>query len=189
MTRVEEVDAAERDRRANGFVLKREVQGFRLPECTVPEEVPASFEQVADVEFYFLPEPLRSDLTFLETAQLGDCELVTRYLVRELTRRGCDARPSFGLLLSSPYSLEHYWPEIQIDGRWTAFDPHLINSLVRWGVLESGQVAPHEVLDGAFYRLGDKWKPLMVDMGIPARTSLLTRRITPTDSQGREVIL
>ncbi|WP_155856104.1 hypothetical protein [Cellulomonas sp. URHD0024] len=163
------------DEGPRAFRLRRDVGGCgRTGEA--PSRLQTVFAELAGVEFYFLPEALRSDLAFLAETSLADCELATRYLVRRATEEGWQARRSFGLLLSSPYSLEHYWPEVLLDEVWTAFDPHLVNSLSRWGVLAPGEVSPGQVLNSAFFRVAEDWVTLVEDRGLPARLSLLTRR-------------
>ncbi|AGL16378.1 hypothetical protein [Actinoplanes sp. N902-109] len=163
------------------YTLSREVGATgRTVEAT--PELRELFAEVSGVEFHFLPEALRADLSFLAETSLADCELATRFLVRRAAERGWAARRSYGLLLSSPYSLEHYWPEIELDGSWTAFDPHLINSLVRWEVLAPGEVSVAQVLNSAFYRVAEDWISLVEDAGRPAPVSLLTRRRPLTGS-------
>lgn len=163
---------------AQRFTLRREVAGTG----EAPQELRQLFAEVSGFEFHFLPDALRSDLSFLAATWLADCELATRYLVRRAAEEGWAARRSFGLLLSSPYSLEHYWPEVQLDGAWAAFDPHLINSLVRWRVLAPAEVSTAQVLNSAVLRVSADWVSLVEDAGRPARVSLLTRRRPLADS-------
>ncbi|MER5266919.1 hypothetical protein ABTZ99_32980 [Actinosynnema sp. NPDC002837] len=160
---------------AGEFTLSLEV-GATGRAADAPPELGRLFAEVSGFEFYFLPEALRRDLSFLAETSLADCELATWFLVRRATEEQWEARRSFGLLLSSPYSLEHYWPEIRLDGAWTAFDPHLINSLVRWEVLAPDEVSAEQALNSAFCRVAEDWISLVEDAGHPARISLLTRR-------------
>ncbi len=157
------------------FTLSREV-GTGGRAGAAPPELQRLFDEIAEFHFHILPRALYGDLSFAAATSLADCELASRYLVGRAIEEGWEARRSFGLLLSSPYSLEHYWPEVRLDGAWTAFDPHLINSLARWGVLAEGQVPNGQVLNSVFFRVADDWLPFVEDASHPARVSLLTRR-------------
>lgn len=166
---------ARADSTARKFILSREVGTSGRP-GEAPPQLQRIFGEVSGFHFHILPKALYGDLSFVAATSLADCELATRYLVGRAIEEGWEARRSFGLLLSSPYSLEHYWPEVRLDGVWTAFDPHLINSLVRWEVLAAAQVSNAQVLNSVFFRVADDWIPLVEDAGRPARVSLLTRR-------------
>ena len=163
------------DAAARKLTLTREVRPTGLP-GEGPQELQRLFGEVSGFHFHILPQALYGDLSFVAATSLADCELATRYLVGRAIEEGWEARRSFGLLLSSPYSLGHYWPEVRLDGVWTAFDPHLINSLVRWEVLAPSQVPTAQVLNSVFFRVADDWIPFVEDAGHPARVSLLTRR-------------
>jgi len=174
---------AQPDDTARKFTLSREVGASGRP-GVAPPDLRRIFGEVSGFHFHILPKALYGDLSFVAATSLADCELATRYLAKRANEEGWEARRSFGLLLSSPYSLEHYWPEIRLDGVWTAFDPHLVNSLVRWGVLADGQVSNAQVLNSVFFRVADDWLPLVEDAGRPARVSLLTRRRQPAGDSG-----
>ena len=172
--------AAGGDVASRELTLRREVGGTG-PTGEAPAPLRELFAEVSGLWFHLLPDALRTDLSFLAATSLADCELATRYLVQRAVEEGWEARRSFGLLLSSPYSLEHYWPEMRLDGVWTAFDPHLVNSLVRWSVLAPSEVSTSQVLSSAFLRVSEDWTSLVEDAGHPARVSLLTRRRPSTD--------
>ncbi|QUX26725.1 hypothetical protein KGD83_15150 [Nocardiopsis akebiae] len=170
----------ETDPAVRRLTLSREVGATGRP-GEAPRELQRIFSEVSGFRFHILPEALYGDLAFVAETSLADCELATRYLARRAAEEGWEARRSFGLLLSSPYSLPHYWPEIRLDGVWTAFDPHLVNSLVRWGVLAPSAVSSAQVLNSVFFRVAEDWMPLVQDAGRPARVSVLTRRRALTD--------
>uniref|UniRef100_A0AAU3GRH1 Transglutaminase-like domain-containing protein n=1 Tax=Streptomyces sp. NBC_01401 TaxID=2903854 RepID=A0AAU3GRH1_9ACTN len=163
---------------ARRFTLIREV-GATGRTGEVPEELRRLFAEVSRFRFHILPLALYGDLGFIETTSLANCELASRYLVRRADEDGWEARRSFGLLFSSPYSLHHFWPEIRLDGVWTAFDPYMIISLERWGVLAPAEVPATQVIDSAVFRVAEDWTDLVEDAGRPARVSLLTRRRQP----------
>jgi hypothetical protein len=165
--------------RARRFTLYREV-GPDNRSVEVPQELRRLFDEVSGFHFHILPVALYGDLAFLAATALANCELASRYLTSRATEDGWEARRSFGLLLSSPYSAQHFWPEIRLDGVWTAFDPHTINSLVRWEVLAPGEVPIDQVLNTAVFRIAEEWLDLVQDAGRPARVSLLTRRRQPS---------
>jgi hypothetical protein len=163
------------DASARKFKLGREVGAARRT-GEAPEELRRLFAELSRFQFHILPVALYGDLTFMAATSLANCELASRHLVRRATEDGWEARRSFGLLLSSPYSLPHFWPEFRLDGGWTAFDPYMITSLERWEVLAPAEVPVGRVLNSAVFRIAEDWIDLVEDAGSPARVSLLTRR-------------
>ncbi|MFJ8752646.1 hypothetical protein ACIREO_25415 [Streptomyces sp. NPDC102441] len=165
---------ADRDT-SDRFTLRREV-GATGRTGEAPQELRRLFAEASEFRFHILPLALYGDLSFLAETSLANCELAGRYLVQRAAEDGWEARRSFGLLLSSPYSLPHFWPEIRLDGVWTAFDPYMIISLERWEVLAPFEVSTAQVLNSAVFRVAEDWIDLVQDAGSPARVSLLTRR-------------
>ncbi len=157
------------------FTLHREV-GATGRTGETPEELTRLFAEVSAFQFHILPLALYGDLSFVADTSLANCELASRYLVRRAAEEGWEARRSFGLLLSSPYSLEHFWPEVRLDGAWVAFDPYMIVSLERWGVLAPAEVPTDQAMNSAVFRVAEDWIDLVRDAAGPARISLLTRR-------------
>lgn len=148
----------------------------RTPRGNAPDDLRRLFNEVDAFHFHVLPVELYSDLTFLRDTALANCELASKYLVLRGLDTGWDARRSFGLLLSTPYSIAHFWAEFRLDGEWVAFDPHMINSLARWGLLDPETTARDQVVSAAVLRIGDEWTDLIEDAGHPVKESLLTRR-------------
>ncbi|WP_434441753.1 hypothetical protein [Lentzea sp. E54] len=168
---------------AGRFTLRREVGGSG-DAVEVPAALERLFSEVSRLHFHVLPVALYRDLGFLEETSLANCDLASLHVARRAEQEGWEARRCFGLLLSSPYSAEHFWPEVRLDGVWTAFDPHTINSLVRWQVLAPGEVPLAQPLNDAFHRVAGDWVDLVQDAGRPARLSLLTRRQPLDDAEG-----
>jgi hypothetical protein len=166
-----EVDAGPTTRR---FTLRRDV-GATGRTVEPPPELRRLFTEMNAFQFHVLPVALYGDLSFLAETSLANCELASRYLSRRAVEEGWEARRSFGLLLSSPYSVDHFWAEIRLDGSWTAFDPFLITSLERWGVLAPSEVPTTLALNSAVIRIAEDWIDLVQDADIPAQVSLLTR--------------
>lgn len=141
-----------------------------------PPALAELFDEVSDLWFHILPLALYRDLGFVRETGLADCELASLHVAALAADAGWETRRSFGLLLSSPYSAEHFWAEVRLDGVWTAFDPHLVHNLVRWQVLAPGEVSPALVMTPAFLRVAGDWLDLVEDAGRPAALSYLTRR-------------
>lgn len=165
------VDAGPTARR---FTLRRDV-GATGRSGEVPPELPRLFSEMDRFQFHVLPVALYGDLSFLAETSLANCELASRYLFQRAVEEGWEARRSFGLLLSSPYSAPHFWAEFRLDGSWTAFDPFLITSLERWGVLAPSEVPTTQVLNSAVIRVAEDWIDLVQDAEVPAQVSFLTR--------------
>jgi hypothetical protein len=159
---------------ARRFTLRRDV-GATGRTVEAPPELRRLFTEMDGFQFHILPVALYGDLSFLAETSLANCELASRYLFRRAVEEGWEARRSFGLLLSSPYSVDHFWAEFRLDGSWTAFDPFLITSLERWGVLAPSEVPTTLVLNSAVIRVAEDWIDLVQDAEVPAQVSLLTR--------------
>ncbi|MCC2321241.1 hypothetical protein [Cellulomonas xiejunii] len=157
------------------FMLQREVGGTGRAQ-NAPDGLDVLFAEVSEFRFHILPLALYGDLSFVAETSLANCELASLHLARRATEEGWEARRSFGLLVSSPYSLPHFWPEVRLGGAWTAFDPHMINSLVRWDLLTPSEVPTAQAMSSAVLRLADEWVDLVQDAGRAAPVSLLTRR-------------
>lgn len=111
---------------------------------------------IRDVRFHLLPGGLREDIGFLRESALGDCALASAYLVAEAASLGLVARSSYGLFLSAPYSIAHTWFDLYLDGEWVSFDPHLLNLLTGWGLIDAEQWPPYRSMGEAACRLGER---------------------------------
>lgn len=131
---------------------------------------------IRPLEFFVLPVELRYDLGFLRETNLADCQLATHYLVTEGRQRGLEIRSSFGLFLATPFSTTHTWPEVRHAGRWTGFDPHMLNSLARWQLADPDDWPALTPVDRVLVRLGDQPFPLMTRSGQTVAVSLPTKR-------------
>lgn len=133
---------------------------------------------VAPLAFHLLPIELRGDLAFLRDTGLADCVLASRYLVEEARARDIPARFSYGVFLATPYSVDHCWAEFQVDERWLAFDPHLLSTLCRLGLLDPAVWPPYRSLSDAAWRVHDDDIPMVTDRGVRALLTLPTRRVS-----------
>ncbi|MCV2458431.1 transglutaminase domain-containing protein [Streptomyces sp. ICN988] len=113
-------------------------------------------ELIREVRFHLLPDGLRDDVGFLRETGLADCALASAYLVAEAHSRELVARLSYGLFLSAPYSIVHTWVDLHMDGQWVPFDPHLLNFLVGWGLIDADEWPPYRSIPGAACRLGER---------------------------------
>lgn len=105
--------------------------------CAWPEVGPrarALISELADVDFFILPEVVRWDPAFVRTARIADCGGAAEWLVAEGRRRGLETRFSFGLLVARPYSTPHCWAEFRADGVWVPVDPLLIGVMRSLGL-------------------------------------------------------
>ncbi|GLZ01178.1 transglutaminase domain-containing protein [Actinoplanes sp. NBRC 103695] len=105
-------------------------------------------------EYLHLPQILCRDLAFFDRTGVANCLLATAVLLRRAGQLGVPARSSFGLLLVPPFAGLHTWTEFLVDGRWVAFDPHLIRLMEKSGVLAPGAWSPTRSLSGVLARFG-----------------------------------
>jgi hypothetical protein len=130
--------------------------------------------QIADVQFFRLPDGIKQDLGFMLREKIGDCLGIARYLAEQGSRRGLRTRAVFGLIVAPPYATPHFWAEVAVDGRWVPADPGLIQGMVSWGVLPPGW--PAHKSPGAFLiPLTSRHGFAMSHRGVAATVSLRTR--------------
>jgi hypothetical protein len=141
----------------------------------LPPEVCELLDELRGVEFMRLPKALRYDLDFVRRAALSDCYGTTAVLVAEGRRRGLTMRSSFGLFVVPPFSTQHNWAEVLVDGRWVPVDPVFITSMLRWGVLEPGSWHPARSPGAIMCRLTDRKVAVARHNGTPAPVTFWTR--------------
>ncbi|TDC79218.1 transglutaminase domain-containing protein [Streptomyces hainanensis] len=144
------------------------------PDTDVPQEVRDLAALVSPLHYHLLPEELRGDIGFARETNLADCALAVALLVAEATLRGITARPSFGFLLAVPYSIEHAWTEVEFDGRQVSLDPHLLNLLTSWDLLERDQWPSHQPISACTWRLGGHKAHPVLHHGAGSMLSLAT---------------
>lgn len=140
--------------------------------------LPRSFrpltEELADVEYHLLPPQLHDDVAFLAETRLADCPLAAEYLYRAALDRALPARKCFGIFVSVPFSIPHFWVELLVGGTWHAIDPHLIRMLTARGLVDPGTWPVYRTLGGAAWRLADRDVPLAMHNGAEIPCSLPT---------------
>ncbi|WP_304450695.1 transglutaminase domain-containing protein [Nocardiopsis sp. YSL2] len=133
---------------------------------------------VADLYFHVLPDELREDLGFLRETGLADCKLAAKFVVDRAEASGMRARRAFGFFLAVPYSIDHAWAEIYVDGSWYGFDPHLLNALVELGLLSGGEWPMHRSIGPSTHRLSFVEDPLVRVAGAGVELSMPTRVVS-----------
>jgi len=93
-------------------------------------------EYMRDAEFHLLPRSLSSDLGFFRETRLANCGLSALYLSETAHESGLHARAAHGFLVAAPFSIEHAWINLQVDGNWIAADPLLLQACAKWGVCD-----------------------------------------------------
>ncbi|NUW38702.1 transglutaminase domain-containing protein [Nonomuraea rhodomycinica] len=140
----------------------------------IHEHTVALFAELSDVAFYLLPAVLRDDVGFLRTNRMGECSLMARELVRIARQSGLEARTSYGLIVSVPFSTTHTWAELRIDGVWMPVDLLLPRALHAWKIT-TDQVWPERLSPrGLFHRLTATAEPLVAHGDALCRVSFST---------------
>ncbi|MEV6927329.1 transglutaminase domain-containing protein [Dactylosporangium sp. NPDC051485] len=135
--------------------------------------------ELADVEFYRLPRLMKADIGFMLEQRIGDCLGFARFLTDRGNRRGLRMRCVFGLIVSPPYSAQHFWAEVDVAGRWVPVDPGLLRGLAVWGVLDPGwpeHRSPGAILAG----LSDRNGIVVSDHGVPVPPQVVAFRTRVT---------
>ena len=87
------------------------------------------------LRFHFIPADLYSDLRFLQSTGLANCQSAALHLCQVAAEHGLAARPAMGLFVSVPFSVRHVWLEIAADGAWRPADPFFLKTLAEWDVI------------------------------------------------------
>lgn len=142
-----------------------------------PELPPAACEladEVADLDFFLLPEAIRWDRDFMMRTRLADCGTVADWMVHEGRRRGQSVRFAFGLLVVKPYSTPHCWAEFLVDGAWVPYDPLLLKAMRTWAGLDPVRWHRHRSIGPILHRLCDHFTKVVSHDGAWAPLSLPT---------------
>jgi hypothetical protein len=105
----------------------------------LPARVEALVAELKGVRFMRMPNGIRWEAPHVRKYGFGDCTGICDLAVEEGRRRGIPMRGVFGLIVASPYSAPHHWPETLVEDRWVPCDPGLLDALERWGVLSAGE--------------------------------------------------
>ncbi len=98
----------------------------RIGELRDPRTRQAWDALLARYRFQFTPRGLAADVDQTVARRVGDCEALSRVLVRDLQRTGVPAVLRVGYLLGGLQLRSHYWVEIDDDaGGWGALDPSM----------------------------------------------------------------
>jgi len=169
----------------DGTEIPREGVTVRYTSKIASIELSAAYSELtselADVRYHLLPPQLHEDLAFLARTGLADCPLAAEHLLKKALASGMSARKSFGVFVSVPFSVPHFWLELNVpDGSaggssWHAIDPHLIRMLTQRGLIDQRAWPPNRTLGGAVWRLADHDLPLAQHNGIEIPCSMPTR--------------
>lgn len=146
----------------------------------LPPAVRELADELADLDFFLLPEAIRWDEDFMTRTRMADCGGAADWLVREGTRRGLSVRFAFGLLVVKPYSTPHCWAEFLVDGVWVPYDPLLLKAMRLWAGLDPVRWHRHRSIGAVLHRLCGHFTKVASHNGAWAPLSL------PTDYHSRE---
>jgi hypothetical protein len=135
----------------------------------------ALFDQVAALQFHHIPEELAADLAFLGQAGLADCRSANAYLVARAADAGLPARLGVGLFVAPPFSHDHCWTELLVNGEWVPADPFFLAALARWGLTDRREWPIDRSPRGTYWRWPGDGAALLTHRGEAVPVSLLTR--------------
>ncbi|MDR8413850.1 hypothetical protein MTP10_34610 [Nonomuraea sp. 3-1Str] len=152
------------------------VARFELPASWPRPEPRAAelLEEFGRVRFVRLPMTVGMDPDFVGRTGIADCTGGSLFLVREGRRRGLPIRLAQGVILSPPFSVLHYWAEIENDGLWVPHDPLIVGAMLRWGLLDPAEWDVLRSTGAVLARVSGEMGPVGLDAGRPAGVSLAT---------------
>ncbi|MEU8119528.1 transglutaminase domain-containing protein [Spirillospora sp. NPDC049024] len=153
-------------------VLRRELRtSWPAPDAGTS----ALLEEFGRLRFVRLPALVGNDPEFIRRTGVADCNGAARLMAEEGARRGLNCRLAHGVILSPPFSIAHYWTEVETDGIWVPHDPLIVNAMVRWGILDGAEWDIYRSTGAILVRLTDKPGALALDHGEPVGVSFATR--------------
>jgi hypothetical protein len=144
----------------------------------LPREVRELAEEIADLEFFLLPEAIRWDREFMVRTRLADCGTVADWLVHEGQRRGLPVRFAFGLLVVKPYPTPHCWAEFLVDGTWVPYDPLLLKAMRTWTGLDPVAWHEHRSIGPILHRLCGHFTKVAAHDGVWSSLSCSTENMS-----------
>ncbi|MDF2704500.1 MAG: hypothetical protein K0R62_152 [Nonomuraea muscovyensis] len=158
------------------------VARFELPASWPPPGPGAAelLEEFGRVRFVRLPMTVGLDPDFVGRTGIADCTGGSLRLVREGRRRGLPVRLAQGVILSPPFSVLHYWAEIETDGVWVPHDPLIVGAMLRWGLLDPTGWTALRSTGAILARISGEMGPVGLDAGRPAGVSFATTVTTGT---------
>lgn len=169
-----------------GDVLERVVDAGAPPGAAVevspvidwpdlPHQARAAVDELRDLQFVALREPIRWDTDFIRRSGLADCAGGATLLADAAARRGIPARRSFGYIVAPPFAVEHHWTELSVSGVWVPVDPVLIRNMVKWRVLDPVEWPPYRSIGPLVARLAGRYVPVVRHEGTPIAFTLPVR--------------
>ncbi|WP_188189642.1 hypothetical protein [Nonomuraea sp. SYSU D8015] len=152
------------------------VARFELPTSWPPPRPAAAelLEEFGRTSFVRLPMRVGLDPGFVERTGIADCTGGSLFLVREGRRRGLSIRLAQGVILSPPFSVLHYWVEIESDGVWVPHDPLIVGAMLRWRLLDPIEWDVLRSTGAVLARISGEMGPVGLDAGHPAGVSFAT---------------
>jgi hypothetical protein len=146
----------------------------------LPAAVRELADEIADLDFFMLPEAIRWDREFMVRTRLADCGTVADWLVHEGQRRGLPVRFAFGLLVVKPYPTPHCWAEFEVDGEWVPYDPLLLKAMRSWAGLDPVRWHEYSSIGPILHRLCGHFTKVAAHDGVWSSLSLSTEQVTST---------
>jgi transglutaminase superfamily protein len=100
------------------------------------------------ISFMQVQHPIRWDISFIQREKVADCGGIAKILFAEATSRGIPARLAYGVALTPPIAVPHFWSEFLVDDIWVPVDPLFIEAIIEWGILNKDRWNRYESLGG-----------------------------------------
>lgn len=123
-------------------------------------------DRIGAFDFCLLPHRCRDGTRVARDTGLAECSTAAQMLIEDAEALGHRVRRCEGLLVSLPYSTEHSWAEVEVDGAWEPFDPLLIGHLRRFGGLDPARLPAWWSFAGALIRFGVQEGPIAAPIGV-----------------------
>jgi hypothetical protein len=131
-------------------------------------------ELAGSIVFCMLPPALQGDVELVRRTGLSDCMTASLLIVDAWRAAGIEARISGGLLVSTPYSTTHGWPEVRIRETWVPVDPLMVQTMCDFGGLDAARWPPERSVGAMLLPLDEPERPLLVAGDAAVEVSLMT---------------
>jgi hypothetical protein len=135
-----------------------------------PELPPAAREVLAvtrGLEFMALRDEIKRDTDFILRSGLADCAGSALLVEAEARRRDVPVRRSYGYIVVPPFAAPHSWVDFLVDGLWVPVDSLLVETMIRWAVLDATDWSPSSSIGAIVARVGpEEVPPVRHDGGV-----------------------
>ena len=157
--------------RIPAFSMSREI---RLSWPEIPREFHRLLAEIAAFDVMTMPEG-GDNCGVTRLTGFADCGTAALIFLERCRAAELEARLAFGVLITTPFSALHLWPEVAVGAEWVPVDPLMMGQMHRFASLSPDDWPLSRSPGAILWRFGDAWEPLLLVDGESVGPMLLTK--------------